>query len=117
MAVYKYNEERLLEEVYEYINSTYDQHYSQNKYQATEFILDSGHGAGFCIGNIMKYAQRYGHKGDVNEWRKDLMKVIHYAIIALHNHDNKYSQTETTETLLLNEVNNEGDANGTQNIS
>ena len=33
----------------------------------------------------MKYAQRYGKKNGYN--RKDLMKIIHYAIIAMHNHD------------------------------
>ena len=84
---YKYNEDTIIDELRDYIDSTYKAHYSQNKYQATEFILDSGHGAGFCIGNILKYAQRYGHKGTEEDWRYDLMKVIHYAIIALHNHD------------------------------
>lgn len=84
---YKYNEGGLLRQVTEYVNSTYDQHYSQTKFQATEFIIDGGHGVGFTIGNIMKYAQRYGHKGTPEDWRKDLMKVIHYAIIALHVHD------------------------------
>ena len=88
--MYKYSEDKLLAEMLEYVNSTYNQHYSHNKYQATEFILDSGHGAGFCIGNIMKYAQRYGHKGSVEDWRNDLTKVIHYAIIALHDHDNNH---------------------------
>lgn len=82
---YKYSEDRLLKELKEYIDSTYGEHYSQNKFQATEFILDSGHGDGFCIGNIMKYAQRYGRKEGYN--RKDLLKVLHYSIIALHNHD------------------------------
>lgn len=84
---YKYNEGDLLRQVTQYVNSTYGQHYSQNKYQATEFIIDGGHGVGFTIGNIMKYAQRYGHKGTPEDWRKDLMKVIHYAIIALYVHD------------------------------
>ena len=43
---------------------------------------------GFCIGNILKYAQRYGKKGTREDARKDLLlKVIHYGIIALHNHD------------------------------
>ena len=79
---YKYNEGNTLAELNEYINSTYDEHYSKNKFQATEFIIDAGHGEGFCIGNIMKYAQRYGKKDGKN--RKDLLKVIHYAIIALH---------------------------------
>lgn len=84
---YKYNEGKLLEEIRKYIDATYGEHYSQNKYQATEFIIDGGHGTGFCIGNVLKYAQRYGHKGNPTEWRKDLMKVIHYAIIQLYVHD------------------------------
>ena len=83
--MYKYNEDNTLVELKDYIDSTYDQHYSQNKFQATEFIIDGGHGEGFCIGNIMKYAQRYGKKNGYN--RSDLLKVIHYGIIALHNHD------------------------------
>ena len=33
----------------------------------------------------MKYAQRYGKKDGYN--KRDLLKVIHYGIIALHNHD------------------------------
>ncbi len=82
---YKYSEDRLLEELRNYIDDTYDGHYSQNQFQATEFIMDSGHGDGFCIGNIIKYAQRYGKKDGYN--RKDLLKVLHYGIMALHNHD------------------------------
>ena len=87
---YKYNEGELIKEIQSYIDATYDQHYSRNKFQATEFIIDGGHGTGFNIGNMMKYTQRYGRKGDPKEWRKDLMKVIHYAIIQLHVHDNEY---------------------------
>jgi Protein of unknwon function (DUF3310) len=82
---YKYSEDRLLEELRIYIDDTYEGHYSQNQFQATEFIMDSGHGDGFCIGNIIKYAQRYGKKDGYN--RKDLLKVLHYGIMALHNHD------------------------------
>ena len=84
---YKYSEDRTLKELAEYIDATYNQHYSQNKFQATEFILDSGPGEGFCLGNILKYAQRYGKKGTREDARKDLLKVIHYGIIALYNHD------------------------------
>ena len=82
---YKYDEGRLIADLLEYVNSTYGEHYSQNQFQATEFIIDGGHGKGFCIGNIMKYAQRYGKKEGYN--RKDLMKVLHYALIALYVHD------------------------------
>jgi len=82
---YKFSEGELTQELKDYIDSTYTQHYSKNKFQATEFIVDGGHGEGFCIGNILKYAQRYGKKDGYN--RKDLMKVLHYGIIALHVHD------------------------------
>lgn len=85
---YKYSEDKILAELQDYIDKTYGEHYSQNKFQATEFIMDSGHGVGFCIGNIMKYAQRYGKKEGYN--RKDLLKVLHYAIMALHNHDTSF---------------------------
>ena len=84
---YKYNEGVLIDELKKYIDQTYSEHYSKDKFQATEFIIDSGHGEGFCIGNIMKYAQRYGKKGGYN--RQDLLKVLHYGIIAIHNHDLK----------------------------
>jgi hypothetical protein len=82
---YKYGEDKTLEEIQAYIDSTYGQHYSQSKFQATEFIIDNGHGTGFCLGNIMKYAQRYGKKDGSN--KKDLLKIIHYAIIMLHVHN------------------------------
>jgi hypothetical protein len=84
---YKFNEDKLIEEFSSYINSTYNQHYAKEKFQATEFIIDGGHGTGFCIGNVLKYAQRYGKKGTDKDARKDLMKVLHYALIQLHVHD------------------------------
>ena len=84
---YKYNEDNILKELQEYIDKTYDQHYSHKNFQATEFVIDSGHGEGFCIGNIMKYAQRYGKKGSRADARKDLLKVLHYGIIQLFVHD------------------------------
>jgi len=84
---YKFNEGSLIAEFKDYVNSTYTSHYAKEKFQATEFIIDGGHGMGFCIGNVMKYAQRYGKKGTNEDARKDLMKVLHYALIALHVHD------------------------------
>ena len=90
---YKYNEGAALMELEEYIDSTYDEHYSKNKYQATEFIIDGGHGEGFCIGNIMKYEQRYGKKNGKD--RSDLLKVLHYGIIALHVNDMENSENES----------------------
>ena len=78
---YKFNEDKMLIKLQAYIDSTYEQHFSADKIQATEFIIDSGHGEGFCIGNIIKYAKRYGKKQGRNEL--DLLKIVHYAIILL----------------------------------
>ena len=90
---YKYSEDRILKEMAEYIDKTYNAHYSHNKFQATEFIMDSGHGEGFCIGNILKYSQRYGKKDGKN--RNDLLKVIHYGIIALYINEMENIENET----------------------
>lgn len=78
---FTFNEEQTLNYVRNHILQTYDKHYSMEKIQSTEFIFDAGHGEGFCIGNILKYAQRYGKKDGKNE--QDLLKIIHYAIILL----------------------------------
>jgi len=82
MSKFKFEEDKTLKEIYDYVAATYDGHYSFNKFQSTEFIIDSGHGEGFCMGNIIKYCQRYGKKEGKN--RKDLLKVVHYAIMALY---------------------------------
>ena len=63
----KFNEEEVIELLTKHIQGTYGQHYSMNKIQSTEFIFDAGHGEGFCLGNIIKYAQRYGKKDGRNE--------------------------------------------------
>ena len=79
---YKFKEDKILDDIKKYVRKTYSSHYAKtNKYQATEIIIDQGHGTGFCMGNILKYAQRYGKKEGRN--KNDLMKVIHYAIIQL----------------------------------
>jgi hypothetical protein len=94
MGKFKYNEDVYLKELSEYIDKTYGEHYSQSKIQTTEFLIDNGLGDGFCLGNVIKYAQRYGKKQGYN--RKDLLKVLHYAIIELYVHDinNRDEETE-----------------------
>ena len=82
MPEYKFNEGQIIKELKQYVDKTYESHYANGvKRQATEIIIDQGHGTGFCMGNILKYAQRYGKKEGKN--KNDLQKVIHYAIIQL----------------------------------
>ena len=79
---YKFNEDIILKVAKDYIDNTYSEHYANGKYQATDLIVDAGHGEGFCMGNIMKYAMRYGKKDGRNQI--DLLKLIQYAIIAYY---------------------------------
>ena len=97
---YKFNEGELVQQLKEYIDATYDGHYSKNKFQSTEFIIDCGHGEGFALGNVLKYVQRYGKKNGKN--RADLLKVLHYAIIALSVHD------EEVEKRVLQSIDPQG---------
>ena len=82
---YKFSEDETLKLVKVYIDKTYEKHYAYGDYQATDVIFDNGHGEGFCIGNIIKYAMRYGKKNGHNQ--ADLLKIIHYAIMAIHLKD------------------------------
>ena len=89
---WKYNEEQLLDELKEYIGSTYKQHYSSgdDKIQTLDLIEACGDGEAFCRSNILKYASRYDKKGTA---RMDIMKVLHYAVLLL-NFNDKNAQRE-----------------------
>jgi len=93
---YKFNEDELIRQLKDYIDATYSEHYAKGKIQTTEFIQANGDGIPFTRGNIIKYVQRYGGKDGRN--RKDILKVLHYAIIMLHTHD-----VETQQETLQNE--------------
>jgi len=96
MAVdYKFNEKLLVEEVMDYINSTYATHYGANGLQSSEVIIDRGRGLDFFLGNIDKYNGRYGSKGDSpGDYRKDLMKIVHYGILSLYEHDRRHERVK-----------------------
>jgi len=89
---YKFNEGALIKEFQTYIDSTYNQHYGQGGLQSSEVIIDRGHGLGFFLGNVDKYNARYGKKGSSDDHRKDLMKVLHYGLLALYEHDRSNSK-------------------------
>jgi Protein of unknwon function (DUF3310). len=82
---YKFAEDIYLDEIKKYIDNTYSAHYAKTKLQAFEEIVDNGYGLGFAMGNVTKYNKRFGKKNGKN--RDDLLKQIHYAILALYAHD------------------------------
>jgi hypothetical protein len=83
---YKHNEGNLLDEMKAYIDETYDEHYAGNNgVQPNDLIEASGNAMGFYLGNVIKYGARYGKKAGYN--RKDIIKIIHYGLLALNEHD------------------------------
>jgi hypothetical protein len=91
----KFRENELIQQLSQYVNDTYSQHYAQDKIQAFEVTVDAGHGIGACISNSFKYLKRYEKKGDNPEqFRKDLMKNLHYSLLLLYCHDKKHSGIE-----------------------
>ena len=84
---YKYHEEEILKDIEEYVSGTYQGHYTGNshefrKVQTIDLMASKDLAAAFCQANIIKYGSRYGNKDGKN--KKDLMKVIHYAMLLLH---------------------------------
>ena len=60
----KYNEEEILKEIIEYIESTYNQHYSTDGkgLQAMDIFRNMNTDKDFCQSNAIKYLIRYGKK-------------------------------------------------------
>jgi hypothetical protein len=84
----KFNELQNIDELTAYVESTYSKHYaSANGVQSMDLISASGLGLDFCLGNVLKYASRYGKKNGAN--REDLMKIMHYTLLAINEHDLK----------------------------
>jgi len=87
----KYEEDKILDELMEYIRKTYGQHYvqSETNIQALDAMEATGVVSDFCRGNIIKYAMRYGKKDGYN--KKDLQKIAHYAILLMYFDKEKFS--------------------------
>ena len=79
----KYNEDKSIEEVLEYIQSTYGKHYTSESGVQTQDLLETMDIAEeFCLGNAIKYLSRFGKKNGKNE--KDLLKAMHYIVLVMH---------------------------------
>ena len=84
---YKYHETEIMDDIEEYVSSTYNGHYTGTEHefrnvQTIDLMAARDIASGFCQANILKYASRYGSKEGRN--KKDLLKVIHYAMLLLH---------------------------------
>jgi len=94
----KYHEKEILKDVEEYVARTYNGHYTGTKHeyrnvQTLDLMAARDLASDFCQANILKYGSRYGSKDGKN--KKDLMKVIHYAMLLLH-FDEHYGKPSMT---------------------
>jgi hypothetical protein len=85
--LWKYNEDKILKDVEDYVTSTYHGHYCGDEQgyddiQTIDLMAAKKLAAPFCQANILKYGSRYGDKDGRN--KRDLLKVIHYAMLLLH---------------------------------
>ena len=86
----KYREDEILNEVKEYIEGTYNQHYSttEDGFQVQDMLRQLDIDKDFCQANAFKYLCRYGKKDGKN--RKDLLKAIHYVVLLMSSEDQDY---------------------------
>jgi len=94
--LWKYNEDKILKDVQDYVTSTYGSHYcghneDYKNTQTIDLMAAKDLATGFCQANILKYGSRYGDKDGRN--KRDLLKVIHYAMLLLH-FDGHYSRKD-----------------------
>ena len=94
---WKYNEDVILKDIHEYVSGTYRSHYTGNEggykdIQTIDLMEAKNLASNFCQANILKYGSRYGDKDGKN--KKDLLKVIHYAMLLLH-FDDHYKSTNS----------------------
>jgi len=94
----KYHEEEILNDIKEYVSRTYNGHYTGTKHeyrnvQTIDLMASRDLASHFCQANILKYGSRYGSKDGRN--KKDLLKVIHYAMLLLH-FDEHYGKPSMT---------------------
>ena len=94
----KYHENEILEDIKDYVSGTYNGHYTGTKHeyrnvQTIDLMASRDLASSFCQSNILKYGSRYGSKDGRN--KKDLLKVIHYAMLLLH-FDEHYGKPSMT---------------------
>ena len=88
----KYGEEKIINEIKTYLESTYQQHYSTTDegFQVQDILRHLNINKDFCQANAIKYLCRYGKKNGCN--RTDLLKAVHYIILLMSEETNDESK-------------------------
>lgn len=81
---WKYEEDKTLKEVQDYLSGTYNSHYTSkdSKTQTLDLIESIGDAEAFCRSNAIKYLSRFGKKEGKS--KRDILKAIHYCVLLYH---------------------------------
>ena len=95
---FKYHEDEILKDIESYVSGTYRGHYTGTTHeyrnvQTLDLMATRDLASAVCQSNIIKYGSRYGSKDGKS--KKDLLKVIHYAMLLLH-FDEHYGKPSIT---------------------
>jgi len=87
----KYEEDKTIADLKNYVSSTYNGHYTsdQNNTQTLDLIQSVGDAESFCRSNAIKYLARYDKKGQA---KNDILKAMHYCLLLY------YFSGQTNET-------------------
>ena len=77
---HKYEEDKGIADLKNYVTSTYKGHYTseQNNTQTLDLIQSVGDAESFCRSNAIKYLARYDKKGSA---KQDILKAMHYCLL------------------------------------
>ena len=77
----KYQEDKSLKDLTDYVNTTYGGHYTSDQgdnVQTLDIIESVGDAKSFCRSNAIKYLTRYEKKGQA---KRDILKAAHYCLL------------------------------------
>ena len=95
-ATQKYQEDKGIADLKDYVSSTYQGHYTNENsdVQTLDLIHSVGDAESFCRSNALKYLSRYDKKGQA---KRDILKAMHYCLL-LYYFSGNTQEPDTTDT-------------------
>ncbi len=90
----KYEEDKGIKDLSDYVSSTYQGHYTNEKsdVQTLDLIHSVGDAESFCRSNAIKYLSRYDKKGQA---KRDILKAMHYCLLLYYFSGNTNDEITT----------------------